>query len=111
MWSYWLCASPGISQRRTGSKNHFVCSAEKVSVDMVKITPDHTIAGHHAQSHATHRGIGVFALISARLGAGRGLRHGWESTVRVQLFLIFCARVTAFRLARKMQCGANKVEA
>jgi len=58
-------------------------------VDMVKITHDQTIAGHHAHSHATHRGAGVFARISDKLGAGRGLRHGCGSTVRTQLFQMF----------------------
>ena|SRR5436305_2161651 len=84
MKSYWLCAKPGISQRRIGSKNHFVCSAEKASVDMMKIAPDHTMAGPQVHNHRTARGAGVFAGISEKLGAGRGLRQGWESTIRVQ---------------------------
>jgi hypothetical protein len=50
-----------MSQRKIGSKNHFVCSAEKVSVDIVKITHDHTIAGHQAHNHAHLRGLGAFA--------------------------------------------------
>ena len=81
MRSYRLCASPGMSQRKIGSKNHFVCSAEKVSVDIVKITHDHTIAGHHAHSNANPRGMRV--LISEKVGAGRGLRQGCESTTSV----------------------------
>src|SRR5207302_3854257 len=89
MKSYWLCASPGMSQRKIGSKNHFVCSAENVSMDAVNITPDHRMAGHHAHSRATPRGIGVLARISEKLGAGRGLRHGCESDTRIQLLSIF----------------------
>src|SRR5215467_15508677 len=114
MWSYWPCASPGISQRRTGSRNHFVCSAEKLSVDIVKITPDQTIAGHHAHSHATQRGVGVFARISDKLGAGRGLRHGCGSTVRIQLFLNVSERkhttfsACTLQVSRETDCDPRK---
>jgi hypothetical protein len=73
-----------------------VCSAEKVSVDIVKITPDHTIAGHHAQNHLSARGVGVFARISEKLGAGRGLRQGCGSTITVQLFPFFSVRFSVF---------------
>src|SRR5438105_15523772 len=101
MWSYCLCASPGMSQRKIGSKNHFVWSAEKVSVDMVKITTDQRIAGHHAHSHTSVRGAGVLASISVKLGAGRGLRHGCGSATRIQLFLFSLQAFAAFRLAGK----------
>src|SRR5215467_8341120 len=99
MWSYWLWVSPGANQCSIGSKNHFVCSAEKVSVDMVKITPAHTIAGHHAHNHASPRGLGVFARISDKLGAGRGLRHGCESIASVQHPLF----VSAYSFERRMK--------
>src|SRR5689334_23347656 len=108
MYSYRLCASPGMSRRNTGSKNHLVCSEEKVSVDIVKITTDQRIAGHHAHSHTSARGAGVFARISVKLGAGRGLRHGCGSTVKVQLSLILSARFSAFRLAGKTDCDRKK---
>src|SRR5262245_14699913 len=123
MWSYWLCASPGTTHRSTGSKNHLVCSAEKVSVDMVKITTDHTIAGHHAHNHASPRGAGVFARISDKLGAGRGLRHGCESTASAvpicstKPFNLFHAIVRRFlgnndvvhvALSKSRRCHANE---
>jgi hypothetical protein len=46
----------GMNQRKIGAKNDAVFSDEKVSVDSVKITPAHTIAGHHARSQLHARG-------------------------------------------------------
>src|SRR5437588_12518571 len=89
MKSHWLCARPGRSHRTFGEKNDVVCSAENASMDAVNITPDHSMAGHHAHSRATPRGIGVLARIAEKLGAGRGLRHGCESDTRIQLLSIF----------------------
>src|SRR5690242_21923816 len=80
---------------------------------MVKITTDQRIAGHHAHNHTSARGAGVFARISVKLGAGRGLRHGCGSTVKVQLSLIFYARFFSFQvsrengLRRKKDCGMS----
>src|ERR1041385_3027721 len=62
---------------------------------MVKITPDHKMAGHHAHNHCNGRGVGVFARISDKLGAGRGLRQGCESTTGYQSFLFFSASFPA----------------
>jgi len=76
----------GLSRRKIGSKNDAVFWLENVSVDIVKITPAHRIAGHHAHNHASQRGVGVLARSSDRLGVGRGLRQGCESTIRIQLF-------------------------
>ena len=83
---------PGDQPAQDRLEEPFVCSAEKLSVDIVKITPDHTIAGHHAQNQPSARGAGVFAQTSEKLGAGRGLRQGCWSTITVQLFRFFPAR-------------------
>jgi hypothetical protein len=66
---------------------------------MVKITPDHTIAGHHDQNHLRARGAGVFARISEKLGAGRGLRQGCGSTITAQLFPFFSVRLSVFSVS------------
>src|SRR5260370_31726893 len=101
MRSYWVCASPGINQRRTGSKNQAVCSAEKVSVDIAKIRPAHKMDGHHAHNHNNTRGVGVFARISDKIGAARGLRQGCGSTTGVQPFLLFTAFLPSLLSAQR----------
>ena len=69
---------------------------------MVKITPDHRIAGHQAQNHTSGPGTGVFARISDRLGAGRGLRQGCGSTIKIQLFPSFLNEIfRALAFARR----------
>jgi hypothetical protein len=76
-----------MNHRRIGSRIDPVCCAENVSVDNEKITPAQAMAGHHAHSHTSQRGAGVFARISDRSGARRGLRQGWGSVTRIQLLL------------------------
>jgi hypothetical protein len=39
-----------------GSNTQAVCSEENVSVDIEKMTPAHSKAGHQARSHAGTRG-------------------------------------------------------
>src|ERR1700674_1338666 len=68
--------SDGMSQRRMGSKTDPVCSEEKVSVDMEKITPAQKIAGSQARSQTTPCGMGVRARSSANSGTGRGFLQG-----------------------------------
>jgi hypothetical protein len=77
-----------------------VWAAEKVSVDIVKTTPDQTIAGHHAQNHPSARGVGVFARISDKLAAGRELRQSCGSTITVQLIPFFSVRSSVFSVSR-----------
>jgi hypothetical protein len=39
-----------------GSNTQAVCSEENVSVDIEKMIPAHSSAGHHARTHAGKRG-------------------------------------------------------
>src|SRR5260370_39370702 len=87
MSSNWLAVSEGSSQRRIGSNTEAVCSDENESVDIEKMTPPHSTAGPHACSHAGTRGGRTRARISGKWGAGRGLRHGWNSATRNRLLL------------------------
>jgi len=56
MSSNWRGVSEGSSQRRIGSNTQRVCSAEKVSVDIVKMKHAHITTGHQARTQAGIRG-------------------------------------------------------
>jgi hypothetical protein len=56
-------------------------------VENEKITLAQAMAGHHAHSNTSQPGAVVFARISDRSGARRGLRQGWGSDTRSQLLL------------------------
>ena len=57
-----------------------VCSAEKRSVDMKKMNPAQSRAGHQERSQPGMRDEARRGWTSGRLGAGRGLRQGWSDT-------------------------------
>src|ERR1700675_3012007 len=80
MTSNWSSERVGISQRNMGSKIDAVCSDENVSVDMVKITPAHTSAGHQALSQLGISNPPIRGCISGSCGAGRGLRQDCSGT-------------------------------
>src|SRR5216684_6855602 len=92
MSSNWLRVSEGSNHRRIGSNTEAVCSDENVSVDIEKITPAQSKAGHQALNHAKARGGRKRLRISSNCGAGRGLRQGWSSGTKHQLLLFFSPR-------------------
>ena len=57
-----------------------VCSAEKASVDMMKMKAAQRTAGHQARSQEGMMEEASRGWTSGRLGAGRGLRQGWSDT-------------------------------
>ena len=56
MCSSWLGSSDGNIQCRMGSNTQRVCSAENVSVDIVKMKHAHTTTGHQERTQVGTRG-------------------------------------------------------
>src|SRR6266852_3437195 len=70
----------GSIQCRTRSRTEPVCSGEKESVDMAKMTTAQSRAGHQARSQAGIKNCTRRGCTSGKCGAERGLRQGWSAT-------------------------------